>query len=103
MGNDEKPEITIPIYDINTKYTYKPIIVLTEEDYAYLNIWREKARRIYKRVTGYYSLEEEKHLIDPDPFTDKWYIFSISHKRTPKSSPLFSLPPPPPPLPPHAL
>ena len=87
-----KPTILIPIFDINAPpLTYKPLISLTKEDQAYLDVWREKARRLYKKHTGVYTQEHDKFLIDPDPFDAKWYIFRVksSRKSTPAPSPIF--------------
>lgn len=95
MENTPKPTITIPFYDITTKnYTYKPMIILSIEDHAYLNIWREKARKLYKKCNGYYTEADEKLLIDPDPFESKWYIFRVkskSRRATPAPSPCLSV------------
>ena len=87
--NDEKPTIIIPIFDINAApIRYTPLITLTNEDQAYLDIWREKACRLYKKYVGVYSKEDDKYLIDPDPFEAKWYIFRVKSSRSRKSTPV---------------
>ena len=90
MNETPRPIIEIPEYDINTKYTYVSISILSKEDNDYLNVWRDKARRKYKKIVGHYNIEDEQYLIDPDPFTDKWFIFSIKRKPTPKPSPILT-------------
>jgi hypothetical protein len=90
MENTARPTIEIPEWNENQKTNYKPLVVLTKDDEAYLNVWREKARRLYKKYNGIYSQEDEKYLVDPDPFDSKWYIFKIkskSRKPTPMPSP----------------
>jgi hypothetical protein len=89
---NDRPTIIIPEFDINAPpKMYAPLVRLTKEDYAYLEIWREKARKLYKKHTGFYSQEDEKLLIDPDPFDAKWYIFRVKslRKSTPAPSPVF--------------
>jgi hypothetical protein len=70
------------------------IIVLTKEDKDYLNMWREKARRKYKKYTGSYKPSNEELLNDPDPFESKWYIFSIDKPPTPQLKPYTPVPSP---------
>jgi hypothetical protein len=89
----EKPTIIIPEYDVNAKdgRGYKQLVVLTNQDQIYLNIWREKARKLYKKYNGIFTEEDEKYLVDPDPFESKWYVFRIkskSRKPTPTPSPI---------------
>ena len=95
MEITERPTINIPIYDVNASNSnYKPLVALTKDDQIYLNIWREKARKLYKKYNGYFTEQDEKYLIDPDPFESKWYIFYIkpkSRKDTPRPSPCFSI------------
>jgi hypothetical protein len=90
-----RPTIIIPPYDINSSNSsYKPLIKLTKEDEYYLNVWREKARKLYKKYNGYFTEGDEKYLVDPDPFECKWYIFRVkpkSRKATPAASPSFSM------------
>jgi hypothetical protein len=91
----KRPMIIIPVYDINTKdNNYKPLIILTKEDQIYLNVWREKARKLYKKHNGFFSEADEKYLIDPDPFECKWFIFRVkpkSRRATPAPSPSMSV------------
>jgi hypothetical protein len=78
MENTPRPTIIIHTYDINAiNNTYKPLITLTHQDQIYLNIWREKARKLYKKYNGIYTEVDETYLIDPDPFECKWFIFRI--------------------------
>jgi hypothetical protein len=84
-----RPTIIIPDFDIKDKNNnYKPLVKLTKEDENYLNIWREKARKLYKKYNGMYTIEDEKYLIDPDPFESKWFIFKIKSKSR-KPTPAF--------------
>ena len=93
MENTKRPTITIPTYDLNAKDNkdnkYKPLVKLTKEDDIYLNTWREKASKLYKKHTGYYNKGDEQCLIDPDPFESKWYIFYIKPQSR-KATPLIS-------------
>ena len=95
-----RPTIIIPDFDIKDKNNnYKPMVRLTKEDEDYLNIWRNKARKLYKKYNGICTIEDEKYLIDPDPFESKWFIFKIKSKSqkptpafgssTPQLTPLF--------------
>jgi hypothetical protein len=85
VNDTNKPTIIIPSYDPRDPpkiSIYKrQIIILSETDNKYLNLWREKARRKYKRYFNYTYLQEEDEtlLLDPDPFA-KWYIFYINNK-----------------------
>ncbi len=91
-----RPIILIPDFDTKNVRRYVQMIRLTKEDNDYLNIWREKAKRRYKKYTGNYTNNDDNLLIDPDPFECKWYIFNInkttphikSHNHTPLPSPL---------------
>jgi hypothetical protein len=81
MENTPRPTITIPVYNINANNnTHKPLIALTNEDQLYLNIWREKARKLYKKYNSICTEMHEKYLVDPDPFECKWFIFYIKPK-----------------------
>jgi hypothetical protein len=92
MENTPRPTITIPVYNINaTNNTYKGLITLTNEDHIYLNIWREKARKLYKKYNGICIGMHEKYLVDPDPFECKWFIFRIKPKSHPAPSPCLSV------------
>jgi hypothetical protein len=90
-----KPTIIIPTYNINAKdNNCKPLIVLTKDDQIYLNKWREKGRKLYKKFNGYFTEADEKFLIDPDPFESKWFIFRVkpkSRRATPAASPSLSV------------
>lgn len=91
----KRPTISIPPYCVDEQSIYKKqMVVLTEDDKKYLNEWREKAKKKYKKYFGYKYLQEddEKTLIDPDPFA-KWHIFHIdkksrSHPSTPSATPI---------------
>ena len=90
----ERPTIIIPDYDINAKnYAHKPLVKLTLEDQQYLNIWREKARKLYKKYNGVYTDADEQYLVDPDPFESKWFIFRIKppSRRATQPSPCLSV------------
>ncbi len=95
MEVTERPTIYIQSYNINeTASHYKSLVSLTKEDIVYLNKWREKARKLYKKYNGLFSEEDEKYLVDPDPFEAKWFIFRIkpkSRKNTPMPSPCLSI------------
>jgi hypothetical protein len=88
-----RPIILIPDFDTKNVRTRIPMIVLTKEDKDYLNMWREKARRKYKKYTGNYKPSDEELLNDPDPFECKWYIFNIN-KDTPNLKSYTPLPSP---------
>ena len=81
----KRPTIIIPQYNIDEPQIQsiykKQMVVLTEDDKKYLNEWREKAKKKYKKYFGYKYLQsdDEAALIDPDPFA-KWYIFHIDKK-----------------------
>lgn len=83
MNEINKPTIIIPEYDVRDSpkiSIYKrQMVILSESDKKYLDIWREKARKKYKKHFNYKYLQEddENCLIDPDPFA-KWYIFRIN-------------------------
>ncbi len=83
MNGINKPTIIIPEYDPRdtpkaTIYT-RQIVQLSESDKIYLELWREKARKKYKKHFNYKYLDkdDENALADPDPFA-KWYIFRIN-------------------------
>lgn len=82
---------TIILYDDDEKRLIEPdnrVPPLLSEDKELLVRWREKARRRYARYNGGWSKEDEKYLIDPNPFEAKWYIFRVKPMRTtPRSTP----------------
>lgn len=89
----ERPQILVSDYNATVNYNkYTPLSILTKNDQLFLNFWREKQRRLYKKYTSQYNENDEKYLIDPDPFEAKWYIFRIkskSRRATPAPSPYF--------------
>jgi hypothetical protein len=95
MESTPRPTIIIPPYDINSKENpCKPLVGLTKDDQIYLNAWREKARKLYKKHNGYFTEADEKYLVDPDPFECKWFIFRVkpkSRRATPAASPSLSV------------